>query len=108
MPGVKLPDRRKLSGPILEQELANAEASMRELVRGHIATGMSDGWKNIKRNSLLASMLSVDYTTYAVRVHDLSARRKTAKTHLEAVLADIERAEKEFGVSVIAWVSDAG
>ncbi|QRV84724.1 hAT family dimerization protein [Ceratobasidium sp. AG-Ba] len=107
LPEAKLPDRHKLSGDILRQEVELANASMREAVKGRIATGMSDGWKNIKRNYLLASMLSVDYKTYTVKVHDMSARRKTADNHLNAVLADIDEAEK-YGVRVIAWVSDAG
>ncbi|CAE6478675.1 unnamed protein product [Rhizoctonia solani] len=53
-------------------------------------------------------MLSVDYKTYTVKVHDLSAEPKTADNHLSRVLADIDFAEKEHGVRVIAWVSDAG
>jgi hypothetical protein len=66
IPGAKLPDRRKLSGSILQHEVNTAHTSMREAVEGRIATGMSDGWKNIKRNALLASMLSVDYTVRPV------------------------------------------
>ncbi|KAG8786751.1 hypothetical protein FRC12_016282 [Ceratobasidium sp. 428] len=108
LPDAKLPDRHKLSGAVLRQEVELANASMRSAVSGRIATGMSDGWKNIKRNYLLASMLSVDFKTYTVKVHDMSAQRKTAETHLNAVLSDIQHAEKEFGVRVIAWVSDAG
>ncbi|QRW24098.1 hypothetical protein RhiXN_07110 [Rhizoctonia solani] len=69
---------------------------------------MSDGWKNIKRNALIASMLSVDYKTYTVQVHNLSAQHKTANNHLKLVLNDIDSAEKEHNVRIIAWVSDAG
>lgn len=61
-PTATLPDRHKLSGSILRSELAAANSSMRNAISGRLATGMSDGWKNIKRNSLIASMLSVDYT----------------------------------------------
>lgn len=60
-PEAKLPDRHKLSGPVLRGEVETANALMHNAVKGRIATGMSDGWKNIRRTSLLASMLSVDY-----------------------------------------------
>jgi hypothetical protein len=61
VPEAKLPDQHKLSGDVLCQEVKLANASMCEAVKGHIATGMSNGWKNIKWNYLLALMLSVDY-----------------------------------------------
>ncbi|KAH7305757.1 hypothetical protein B0J17DRAFT_719574 [Rhizoctonia solani] len=60
-PAVTLPDHHKLSGSILQRELESANSSMQNSISGWLATGMSDGWKNIKRNSLIASMLSVDY-----------------------------------------------
>ncbi|KDN49419.1 hypothetical protein RSAG8_02121, partial [Rhizoctonia solani AG-8 WAC10335] len=107
-PDAKVPDRHKLSGPILQHEVGSAREAMRKAVDGQIAIGMSDGWKNIRRNSLLASLLSVNYTTYTVNVHDLSTERKTAENHLKVVLSDIDDVEKRYNVRVIAWVSDAG
>jgi hypothetical protein len=56
-----LPDRHKLSGSVLKGGLETANVAMHETIKGQIVTGMSDGWKNIKRRLLLASMLSVDY-----------------------------------------------
>ncbi|CAE6454793.1 unnamed protein product [Rhizoctonia solani] len=108
LPGATLPDRHKLSGPILRTQLEAANASMHNAISGRLATGMSDGWKNVRRNALIASILSVDYKTYTVRVHDLSAQHKTAENHLKLVLSDIDKTEKEHNVRVIAWVSDAG
>ncbi|KAG8683728.1 hypothetical protein FRC11_013152, partial [Ceratobasidium sp. 423] len=49
-------------------------------------------------------MLSVDYTTYTVKVHDVSAEHKTANHHLSLVLSNIDYAEKEHKICVIAWV----
>ncbi|KDN33692.1 hypothetical protein RSAG8_13216, partial [Rhizoctonia solani AG-8 WAC10335] len=95
-PDAKVPDRHKLSGPILQREVESAREAMHKAVNGQIAIGMSDGWKNIRRNSLLASLLSVNYTTYTVNVHDLSAERKTAENHLKVVLSDIDDVEKRY------------
>ncbi|CUA68261.1 Zinc finger BED domain-containing protein 4 [Homo sapiens] [Rhizoctonia solani] len=107
-PDAKLPDRHKLLGSILQHEVESAREAMRMAVDGKTATGMSDGWKNIRRNALLALLLSVDYTTYTLNVHDLSAERKTADNHLKVVLSNIDEAEKKYNIRIIAWVSDAG
>ncbi|EUC59326.1 hypothetical protein RSOL_307510, partial [Rhizoctonia solani AG-3 Rhs1AP] len=61
-PDAKLPDRHKLSDAILQREVESARDSMHKAIEGRVAIGMSDGWKNIRRNALLASLLSVDYT----------------------------------------------
>ncbi|KAF8755047.1 hypothetical protein RHS01_05511 [Rhizoctonia solani] len=94
--------------PILWTQLEAANTLMHNAISGRLATGMSDGWKNVRRNALIASMLSVDYKTYTVCVHNLSAQHKTAKNHLKLVLSDIDKTKKEHNVRVIAWVSDAG
>ncbi|KAF8593718.1 hypothetical protein BDV93DRAFT_460449 [Ceratobasidium sp. AG-I] len=107
-PEISLPDRHKLSGPILQRQVNAANDSMHDAIKGRIATGMSDGWKNIRRTSLLASMLSVDYKSYTVKVHDITAERKTADNHLKIVLEDIDHCEKEYDIRIIVWVSDAG
>jgi hypothetical protein len=61
LPDAKLPDCNKLSGSVLQNKVQAANMSMRQAIQGQLATGMSDGWENIKRNLLLASMLLVDY-----------------------------------------------
>jgi hypothetical protein len=72
----KLPDRHKLSGLILQNEVRSTNASMSTAIKGRVATGMSDGWKNIKRDSLIASMLSVDYkvciNSIFICIHELT------------------------------------
>ncbi|KDN44419.1 hypothetical protein RSAG8_05466, partial [Rhizoctonia solani AG-8 WAC10335] len=61
-PNAKLPDRHRLSGSILQHEVESAREAMHKEVEGQIAIGMSDGWKNIRHNALLASLMSVNYT----------------------------------------------
>ncbi|KAG8708308.1 hypothetical protein FRC11_006575 [Ceratobasidium sp. 423] len=53
-------------------------------------------------------MLSVNYQTYTVKIHDMSKLPKTAENHLHVVKDDIDCAERDYGVRIIAWVSDAG
>jgi hypothetical protein len=59
IPGAIVPDRRTLSGPILDQEAAKVEDKLKLKLRGRLATFMTDGWKNKAKQSIVASMVSV-------------------------------------------------
>ncbi|KAF8703671.1 hypothetical protein RHS03_06185, partial [Rhizoctonia solani] len=106
-PDLKVPGRRTLAGRILNDEVNKVMDELRKLVGGRVATGMCDGWKNIKKDSLIASMITVDYEAHITNIHNVSAQRKTAQNLLELVRGEIEYCEKELGVKVIAWCTDA-
>jgi hypothetical protein len=59
MPGAVVPDRRTLSGPILDREAAKVEEKLKMKLRGRLATYTTDGWKNKAKQSIVASMVSV-------------------------------------------------
>lgn len=59
VPGAVVPDRRTLSGPILDREAAKVEDKLREKLSGRLATFTTDGWKNKAKQSIVASMVSV-------------------------------------------------
>lgn len=61
IPGLVLPGCDVLSGHILDEEVAKADAWTKEEVQNHYATGHSDGWKNIAKKSLIANMMNVEY-----------------------------------------------
>jgi hypothetical protein len=61
IPGAELPDRRALSGRILDREVARVEARTRERIKGKIATGQCDGWKNVAKTSVVTSMITVEH-----------------------------------------------
>jgi hypothetical protein len=56
----KLPDHRALSGHILDREVARVEARTREWIKGNIATGQCDGWKNVAKTSVF-TMITVEH-----------------------------------------------
>jgi hypothetical protein len=60
LPGSKIPDRRVLSGRLLDKEVLEAENRMRGRMEGKLATGQCDGWKNAARASVVASMVTVE------------------------------------------------
>jgi hypothetical protein len=57
IPGAKVPDRRVLSGRILDGEVAKVE----ERIVGKMATGQCDGWKNVAKTSVVTSMITVEH-----------------------------------------------
>jgi hypothetical protein len=59
IPGSVVPDRRTLSGPILDREAMKVEDRLKEKLRGRLATFTTDGWKNKAKQSIVASMVSV-------------------------------------------------
>lgn len=61
VPGSTLPGRNQLSGTVLDGEAQRVVNKMMEKVEGRFGTGQCDGWKNISKTSLVASMVNVEY-----------------------------------------------
>lgn len=59
IPGSNVPDRRDLSGPVLDKEVARYKAIMKTKTKDQLAMGQSDGWKNIAKTSIIASLITV-------------------------------------------------
>lgn len=60
LPGATIPERRKLSGTYLDTAVTRAQALTRARVQGKLGTGSSDGWKDIVKTPVIASMMAVD------------------------------------------------
>lgn len=61
IPGAIIPDRRTLSGPILDREAAKVEDKLKLKLKGRKATFQTDGWKNKAKQAIVATMVSVDF-----------------------------------------------
>jgi hypothetical protein len=61
VPGAIVPDRRTLSGPILDREVGKVENKLKEKLRGRKATFQTDGWRNKAKQAIVATMASVDF-----------------------------------------------
>lgn len=55
----QLPSRQKLSGPVLARVVHAVEGEIRRKIEGGLATGQCDGWKNIAKTSVIASIITV-------------------------------------------------
>jgi hypothetical protein len=60
VPDAHVPDRRKLSGPVLDTEVKGVEERVKVKVEGQFATGHCDGWKNVSKTSVIGTMITVD------------------------------------------------
>jgi hypothetical protein len=61
IPGAIVPDRRTLSGPILDREAGKVEERLKLKLTGRKATFQTDGWKNKAKQAIVATMVSVDF-----------------------------------------------
>lgn len=61
IPGAIVPDRRTLSGTILDREAGRVEDKLKLKLKGRKATFQTDGWKNKAKQAIVATMVSVDF-----------------------------------------------
>ena len=61
LPRARIPDRRALSGSVLNTVAEEAVGAVKVRVAGKLAMGQSDGWKNIARTNVISSVMSVDH-----------------------------------------------
>ena len=66
IPGAIIPDRRTLSGPILDREAGKVEDKLKLKLKGRKATFQTDGWKNKAKQAIVATMVSVDFEVSSV------------------------------------------
>ncbi|KAI0055033.1 hypothetical protein BV25DRAFT_1816187 [Artomyces pyxidatus] len=107
-PDAHAPDRRVLSGPILESEVARIAAEVKKRIIGKLGTGSCDGWKSIAKIPVVTSLMTVDREPHLIETHNMSGLPKTGDQLLEIVLKDITIAEECYGIIVIAWCTDDG
>ncbi|KAG6907622.1 hypothetical protein DXG01_008158 [Tephrocybe rancida] len=108
IPGSVVPDLRTLSGPVLDKEAARVEDKLKQKLQGKKATLQTDGWKNKAKQSIVATMASVDFEPYLMRTHDTSAAPKTGEALLELITSDIKWSEDKYGLEFIAACADDG
>ncbi|TBU39179.1 hypothetical protein BD309DRAFT_983231 [Dichomitus squalens] len=108
VPGAKVPDRWKLSGPCLDRAVANATAATASQCTDSTQLVRSNRWKNIAKTSVLTSTMNVNWLAHLVQTHDITGWPKMGQEHLEVIKSDIEYMETTYGVRTIAWVTDDG
>jgi len=95
-------------------------------LKGQLATFMTDGWKNKVKQSIVASMVSIDSKVslhnpncflhansdwsqpYLMHTHDVSADAKSGEMLLKLVTEDIQWSQEMFLLFIIAVCTDNG
>ncbi|KAJ7784891.1 ribonuclease H-like domain-containing protein, partial [Mycena maculata] len=108
VPEAKIPDRRVLSGSVLDSLALQAETTMKSIVTGRLGTGQCNGWKSGAKAVIITTSVTVDIQLYMIAAHDVSPERKTADNLLQIVLEDMEYCEEELGIIMIAYCTDNG
>jgi hypothetical protein len=110
-PKLKLPDRKQLAGPILDQAIENIENLRQEkLNQVHEQAGITisfDGWKNVINQELFGVMIILPSgETLVWKAVDISDQRERAIDiipHIEKLLNEL----KEKLIKIAAIVSDS-
>ena len=75
-----------LSGHVLNSQVKKVEDRICEKVTGKLTTGQCDGWKNIAKTSVVATVMSVENEVWAVYLIYLfstySCHSLTSFTHM--------------------------
>ncbi|KAI0628527.1 ribonuclease H-like domain-containing protein [Trametes polyzona] len=108
LPGAAVPDRRKLAGIYLDAAVQRARARTRNQVYGKLGTGQSDGWKDIDKTNVVASLMAVENQVHPISTHNMTGRPKTGKEHASLIKSDMKIMQDLYGVQPIAWVTDDG
>jgi hypothetical protein len=58
--GGLVPDRRVLSGSILNSQVAEVEERVKEKIKGKVGIAQCDGWKNNAKKSVVSTMIMVE------------------------------------------------
>ena len=110
-PNLKLPDKKQLAGPILDQAIQNVDKVRQDkLNQIHEQAGITlafDGWKNIINQEILGIMMIMPSgETLVWKAIDISDQRERAIDiilHIENLLEEL----KEKSIKIAAIVSDS-
>ncbi|KAI0728452.1 ribonuclease H-like domain-containing protein [Fomitopsis betulina] len=80
---------------------------MKAEVKGCYVTGQCDGWKNISKDHIIATIINTEYMTYLVSMFCITKECKTTENLLEIVLNQIKYFTEVLQVKVVAWCTDA-
>ncbi|CDR46874.1 hypothetical protein NBRC10512_003677 [Rhodotorula toruloides] len=106
--GAKLPTRNTLTGTLLRRAVDELNVAVGKNVRGKMATLTFDGWNNIKRQHLVAFVLTVDGVSYTVAVEDTSSEKKGGAEAYALLVKHLEAVQAKYGVVVVGVCTDSG
>ncbi|KAF7326313.1 DUF659 family protein [Mycena kentingensis (nom. inval.)] len=108
IPGAQMPDRRHLSGKVLDERADKVIERTRKEINGKLASYSADGWKNIASTNLNSSVLSVETKPYLLKTHNMTGRPKTGDEFFKMMSSDLVLAKELYNVEIISVTTDDG
>ncbi|KZV72990.1 hypothetical protein PENSPDRAFT_627883 [Peniophora sp. CONT] len=107
LPWATVPRPNTVSSTLIPAELEHYRVAARRSTRGGLATGQCDGWSGGNSKHFVAFMMMVARLIHVVSLLDTSTERKTADLLLPHIKNAIIAMERDFGVTVVAFTTDA-
>lgn len=105
-PTYQLPNEKDVAGSELDTLYETEKKKVKIELAGRKATILQDGWTTNQHNCVIAHSLQVNNQNYFLNALEVGDESKTALKCLELLIKSIEEAETEFGVKVVACITD--
>lgn len=104
--GYEPPNRKQLSGELLNKIYDEKMDNARTELNGKTVTLMQDGWSDVHNIPIIANVLSTGESSYFLSAIDSGSNIKSADYCLQMAKAAIEEAATKFNCKVQSFVSD--
>jgi len=105
-PGYEPPNRKQLSGNLLDKIHNEIMDQTQSELKGKTVTLMQDGWSDVHNTPIIANVLSTGESSYFLSTIDSGCNVKSADYCLKVVKEAIEEAATKFNCKVRSFVSD--
>ena len=100
------PGRKELAGHLLDTVSDECEGKLRQQLVGKNVILVQDGWSNVQNQPVIGSCLHTGDKSYFVGAVDTGTNKKTAQCIAQLADEEIKRCEKEYGCTVVGYISD--
>jgi len=105
-PGYEPPNRKQLSGNLLDKIHNEIMDQTQSELKGKTVTLMQDGWSDVHNTPIIANVLSTSESSYFLSTIDSGCNVKSADYCLKVAKKAIEEAATKFNCKVRSFVSD--
>jgi len=105
-PGYEPPNRKQLSGNLLDKIHNEIMDQTQSELKGKTVTLMQDGWSDVHNTPIIANVLSTGESSYFLLTIDSGCNVKSADYCLKVAKEAIEEAATKFNCKVRSFVSD--
>lgn len=105
-PGYDSPNRRTLSGTLLDEVFNGVQKHIRDDIKRSEVTLMQDGWSDIHNSPVIATAIHTGEKSHFVSSVETGSNVKDAAYCTKLALDAVQEVEQKYGTKVIAMVTD--